>query len=138
MKYFLDTNICIYFLNDKFRSIRVKLGGISRHDIKIPSIVTAELYYGAAKSNKRDYNTDRYRRFVSAYEIVPFDHNASQIYGEIRSYLEAKGRPIGWNDILITATVLAHNGVLVTHNTGEFSRIEGLALEDWTSDLSQR
>ena len=132
MKYFLDTNICIYYLNDKFHQICDKLGEISRHDIKIASVVAAELYYGAAKSSKRDFNIARYSRFVSVYDIVPFDHAASQIYGDIRASLESKGQPIGWNDLMIAATVLAHNGVLVTHNTNEFSRIAGLNLEDWT------
>ena len=131
MKYFLDTNICIYYLNDKFHHIRVKLGEISRHDIKMPSVVTAELYYGAAKSSKRDFNLARYHRFVSAYEIIPFDHAASQIYGDIRANLESRGQPIGWNDLMIAATVMAHGGVLVTHNTDEFSRIAGLVLADW-------
>jgi len=132
MKFFLDTNICIYYLNDKFHHIRIKLGGIPRHDIKISSVVAAELYYGAAKSSKRDFNIARYYRFVSAYEIIPFDHAASQIYGDIRADLESRGQQIGWNDLMIAATVLAHDGVLVTHNAGEFSRIAGLVLEDWT------
>jgi len=61
------------------------------------------------------------------------DHQASQRYGDIRAGLESRGQPIGWNDLLIAATVLAHNGVLVAHNIKEFSRIEGLVLEDWTS-----
>ncbi|MDR0328941.1 MAG: type II toxin-antitoxin system VapC family toxin [Planctomycetaceae bacterium] len=69
--------------------------------------------------------------------MVPFDHAASQIYGDIRAHLESKGQPIGWNDLMIAATVLAHDGVLVTHNIGEFSRIKGLTCEDWTlGDIS--
>ena len=133
MKYFLDTNICIYHLNGKFQNIRVKLGGISRDDIIIPSVVVAELYYGAAKSKQRDANIARYSRFVSAYEIMPFDHKAARIYGDIRAGLESKGQPIGWNDLMIAAIVVANRGVLVTHNMGEFSRIDELVLEDWTT-----
>jgi len=134
VKYFLDTNICIYYLNNKFPHIRVKLGGISHNEIKIPSVVTAELYYGAAKSTKRDFNLAWNHRFVSAYEIIPFDHAASQIYGDIRADLELRGQMIGWNDLMIAATVMAYDGILVTHNTDEFSRIPGLALEDWAKE----
>ena len=131
MTYFLDTNICIYFLNDRFQNIGVKLGEISRDDVKIPSVVVAELYYGAAKSKQRDSNIARFSRFVSVYDIMPFDYHAAQVYGDIRYQLESQGKPIGWNDLMIAAIVLANRGVLVTHNIGEFSRINGLVLEDW-------
>jgi len=133
MIYFLDTNICIHFLNDKFYNIRDKMENIDASDIKISSVVAAELIYGAYKSAKVDYNLSRFEKFLSLYEIVPFDGNSINIYGEIRAELERKGKIIGWNDMLIAATVLAHDGVLVTNNTNEFSRINNLILEDWTN-----
>jgi len=129
--YFLDTNICIYFLNDKFNNIREKMENINASDIKISSVVAAELIYGAYKSAKVDYNLSRFKKFLSIYEIVPFDGNAINIYGEIRAELEQKGKVIGWNDMLIAATVLSNDGVLVTNNINEFSRINNLVLEDW-------
>jgi len=132
MIYFLDTNICIYFLNDKFHTIREKVGNLNTSDIKISSVVAAELIYGAYKSEKREYNLSRFEKFLSAYEIVPFDKSIIHIYGEIRAELERKGTPIGWNDMLIASTVKANSGVLVTNNTDEFSRIKGLILENWT------
>jgi tRNA(fMet)-specific endonuclease VapC len=133
MKYFLDTNICIYFLNGKSAEVFKKMDAVDIEDLRLSTVVTAELYYGAAKSVRHEYNLERYRQFVSTIELVPFDHKASQIYGDIRAYLETRGQPIGWNDLMIAATVLAHDGIMVTHNTKEFSRIDGLALEDWTS-----
>ena len=134
MIYFLDTNICIYLLNDKFHNIREKIGSISISDIKIPSIVAAELIYGAYKSTKREYNVARFEKFLSAYKIIPFDRSMIYIYGEIRAELERSGNIIGWNDLLIAAIVIAHDGVLVTNNTDEFSRIRQLVLEDWTKN----
>ena len=132
MIYFLDTNICIYLLNDKFHNIRDKLASINNADIKISSVVAAELIYGAYKSAKVEYNLSRFEKFLSLYEIIAFNGSAINIYGEIRSELERKGKVIGWNDMLIAATVIANDGILVTNNTDEFSRINNLNLEDWT------
>jgi len=132
MIYFLDTNICIYHLNQTSQNVLDKFDEIGNENIKIPAIVSAELYYGASKSVKREYNLKRYNEFISWFEIVPFSHDASLIYGEIRTELERSGKIIGWNDMLIAATVIAKNGILVTNNTREFSRINGLILEDWT------
>jgi tRNA(fMet)-specific endonuclease VapC len=101
-------------------------------DIKISSIVAAELIYGAYKSAKVEYNLSRFKKFLSLYEIIPFDGNTVNIYGEIRAELERKGKVISGNDMLIAATVLVNNGILVTNNTNEFSRIDNLILEDWT------
>jgi len=134
MNYFLDTNICIYLLNDKFHQIREKIGNLNTSDIKISSVVAAELIYGAYKSEKREYNLSRFGKFLSAYEIIPFDKSMINMYGEIRAELERKGKMIGWNDLLIAATVMANGGVLVTNNTDEFSRIDKLILEDWTKE----
>ena len=105
---------------------------LSANEIKIPSIVAAELYYGVYKSECKEFNMKRYMNFLSGFEVVPFSHNASPVYGEIRAELERKGSIIGWNDLLIAATVIANNGILVTNNTKEFSRINKLRLEDWT------
>jgi len=132
MMYFLDTNICVYFLNDKFPEIRGKMKNVPQRDIKIPAIVLAELYYGAAKSAKREYNLTRYTRFAALYDIIHFDHKAARTYGDIRAALETKGRIIGGNDLMIAASALTNGAVLVTNNVREFSRIDGLLIEDWT------
>ena len=68
------------------------------------------------------------------YEIVPFENSMLRTYAKIRAALELTGRKIGYNDTLIAATVLARNGILVTNNTKEFGRIDGLRLEDWTAE----
>lgn len=130
--YFLDTNICIYFLNDEVPRIREHIRNLPRHEICLPSVVLAELYYGAAKSRKRGYNLERYSRFAALYRVVAFDSTAARAYGDIRAQLEAKGQVIGGNDLMIAASAVAHGAVLVTNNVREFSRIHGLAVEDWT------
>ena len=131
MIYFLDTNICIYHLNQKSQNILDKFNEIGNRNIKIPAVVSAELYYGAEKSAKREYNLKRYAEFLSWFDVIPFSNKASPVYGEIRADLERKGKIIGWNDLLIAATVLAGGGVLVTNNTDEFSRVDKLRVENW-------
>ncbi|MDR3255985.1 MAG: PIN domain-containing protein [Synergistaceae bacterium] len=133
MTWFLDSSVYIYFDRKMFEAIAEKLMATSAEDIKIPSMVVAELLYGAEKSARREFNLPRLRRFLALYEIVPFDAKAADCYRFIRSDLERGGRLIGPNDIVIAATVLSRSGILVTHNTSEFSRVKNLALEDWTN-----
>jgi len=131
MIYFLDSNICINYLNGKSDYVKIRIDELGTDNIQIPSIVAAELYYGAFKSERKEYNIKRYLHFLSGYDIIPFTHSTSLIYGEIRSDLERKGTPIGFNDMLIAAIIIENDGILVTNNIDEFSRIQGLILEDW-------
>ena len=131
MTYFIDTNVCIFHLNGSAQKLSNVLEHTPPSNIAIPSMVAAELVYGAEKSAKRDSNLEKIKLFLSLYDIVPFDLNAAQIYRTIRRDLEYSGQIIGGNDLIIAATVLAHEGTLVTNNTGEFSRVQGLVLEDW-------
>jgi len=128
---FLDTNICIYFLRGTHPLVRTRLMEHGPEDIKIPAIVKAELLYGAAKSARREENEKHLTRFLEPFEIVPFDDNATARYADIRSQTEAKGAPVGPNDLIIAATVLSQNGVLVTNNIREFQRIQNLMVENW-------
>jgi len=132
MIYFLDTNICSYFLDDRFHNIREKLRYIPTKNIQIPSIVAAEMYYGAKKSAKAEYNLKRIEEFLSFYKIVRFDDKSAKIYGDIRADLEKNGQIIGGNDIIIASIVLSRGGILVTHNVNEFARVKNLKIEDWT------
>ena len=131
MTYFLDTNICIFHLNGSAPGLSDILEHTQPSSIAIPSMVAAELMYGAEKSAKRESNLEKIGLLLSLYDIVSFDLSAAQIYGAIRRDLEYRGQIIGGNDLIIAATVLAHKGTLVTNNTGEFSRVRGLLLEDW-------
>jgi tRNA(fMet)-specific endonuclease VapC len=95
-------------------------------------VVKAELLYGAHRSARPDENLRTLDTLFQAFQSVPFDDVAAEHYGRIRAELAAQGTPIGPNDLLIAATALAYNLVLVTHNTREFSRVPGLIVEDWT------
>ncbi len=134
MKYLLDTNVCINFLNGRSNSIRNELERHSPQEIFLCSIVVAELYYGSIKSARPVENIQRIAHFIDHFVSLPFDNQASRVYGEIRSVLETGGRPIGPMDLLIASIAVSHNLVLITHNTREFTRIKGLKTNDWEKD----
>ena len=131
MSYFLDTNMCIYFLKGTYPVLLPKILSLHPSEIIIPAVVKAELIYGAEKSLKRDENIRKITAFLLPFEIAPFGDSATFHYGKIRTSLEKSGMLIGPNDLFIAATVLAENGILVTNNIKEFSRIPGLRLENW-------
>ena len=132
MSYFLDTNICIYYLKGTFPALKNKMLSHNPAIIRIPALVKAELLYGARKSIREEENMEKITRFLFPFAIAPFDDKAAEAYAELRRQLEQEGSPVGPNDMVIAAIVLANNGTLVTHNTREFSRIKNLPLEDWT------
>lgn len=131
MIYYLDTNICVYFLKGLYSSIKDNIQKNNPNNIKIPSIVKAELLYGAEKSQYKAKNLANINRFLEPYEIIPFDEDSSIVYSKIRSAMELMGTVIGPNDFIIAATVLARNGILVTNNTKEFEKVRNLKIENW-------
>lgn len=132
--YIVDSNTCIYFMNGKYPSVRDKFLSISPKDIKISSVVKAELLLGAFKSQTRDQTTKKVEKFLKPFDIVDFSDKMAYDYAEIRAALEKSGNPIGANDLLIAATALHKNAILVTHNLDEFSRVQGLKIEDWVEE----
>ena len=132
--YFIDSNTCIYFMNGKYPSVREKFLSVSPKEIKISSVVKGELLLGAFKSQTREKTTEKVEKFLKPFEIVNFTGKMAYSYAEIRKDLELAGTPIGANDLLIAATVLHEKGTLITHNANEFSRVNGLKIEDWVVD----
>ncbi|HKZ84632.1 MAG TPA: type II toxin-antitoxin system VapC family toxin [Anaerolineae bacterium] len=131
MRYLLDTNTCIQFLNSRNSAVQRRLAAVSRDDVAICQIVKAELIYGAYRSARREANLALLARFFSQFVSLPFDDASAEIYGRIRAELVRAGTPIGPNDLMIAAIALAHDAILVTHNVREFGRVEGLRFEDW-------
>lgn len=131
MTYLLDTNTCIRFLNPRRSAVPNHLAAVSREAVAICQIVKAELYYGAYKSARRDENLALLAKFFSQFVSLPFDDAAAEAYGRLRAELARRGTPIGPNDLMIAAIALAHDLILITHNTSEFGRVPGLRLEDW-------
>ncbi|HOM92991.1 MAG TPA: type II toxin-antitoxin system VapC family toxin [Rectinema sp.] len=132
MIYYLDTNTCIYFLNGKYESIKEKVLSIPPNEIGIPSIVKAELFFGAYKSKNRKSNIEKVEMFLEPFEIIAFDDLMTYVYADIREKMEKTGALIGPNDLLIASIVKFYDGILVTNNEKEFGKVEVLRIENWT------
>ena len=131
MKYMLDTNICILIIKHRPENVIRKFMEHDPGDICISAITYAELAHGVEKSQAREKNRIALTVLLSEIQIVPFDDLAAQVYGVVRAELQKKGTPIGPLDTLIAAHAKVLNLTLVTNNTKEFARVDGLALEDW-------
>lgn len=131
MLYLLDTNACIRLLNGTSVTVRQRLASTNRSDVSVCSVVKAELFYGAMRSRNPSQTFIRYREFLAPFASLPFNDEAAIAYGYIRADLVSKGTPIGANDLQIAAIALSNNLTLITHNTAEFSRVDGLEIQDW-------
>lgn len=131
MIYLLDTNCCIVYLNGRNLTLKSKLESHQDYDIAVCSVVKSELFYGSQKSKNPEKNLAKQKLFLNRFYSYTFDDKCAEIFGIIRKQLEEKGTPIGAYDLQIGAIALKNNLILVTHNTKEFSRIDGLIYEDW-------
>lgn len=132
MAWFLDTNACIMHLRGRHPQLSAKWRTHRAEDLAIPLSVYAELLVGAEKSSQREKVIGQIDLLLEAHEIVEITEEVAGHYARIRADLEKRGTSIGGNDLWIAATALAHGATLVTNNTGEFTRVPGLLLEDWT------
>ena len=126
MTYLLDTNACVELLNERDTLIAQKLARVVPQAVVVCSVVKAELYHGAYKSNRREANLNLLARFFQRFTSLPFDDSAAEEYGRLRALLQKKGNLIGPNDLLIASIALANHVTLVTNNTNEFSRVPDL------------
>jgi tRNA(fMet)-specific endonuclease VapC len=128
--YALDTNILSYFFKG-MGSVGKRLLATPPAQIAIPSVVLFELEFGLARSSRFEQRRQELQELVSLVTLLPFGPAEARASARIRNDLERAGTPIGPYDLLIAGTALSHGATLVTHNTREFGRVRGLALEDW-------
>ncbi|GGA92208.1 ribonuclease VapC [Brucella endophytica] len=132
ISHLLDTNAVISFTGRKSDALVRRVLGKAKGSIGLSSVVAFELYFGALKSARIEYNLETVRLILADFPILDFDQNDAFVAGEIRAALAAKGTPIGPYDLLIAGQAKARGLTLVTNNTREFSRVENLQLEDWS------
>jgi tRNA(fMet)-specific endonuclease VapC len=132
MTHLLDTCICVFLIRRKLPDMRIRFAAYPMGGMGISSITESELRYGADKSTDPPRNHRQLDHLLLTLPVLAYDTRCASHYGEIRSFLERAGTPIGSMDLLIAAHARALKLTLVTHNTGEFSRVPGLALEDWS------
>jgi tRNA(fMet)-specific endonuclease VapC len=129
--YLFDTNACIRILNDTSPSLVQRLASHTPSEIRLCSIVKAELLYGARHSQRVAENLKLLTRFFAPFVSLPFNDRCAEHYGQIRAEMVQAGTVIGPNDLLIAAIARAYDLTLVTHNLEEFGRVRDLRLEDW-------
>ncbi len=130
MKYMLDTNICIYIINNKPAHVTARFRQFTPGDIGLSAITAAELAFGVEKSgSSRNHNA--LEKFMAPLEILALDETVIWHYARICTQLEQAGQAIGALDTLIAAHAITHNLTLVSNNTREFARVPGLQLENW-------
>lgn len=130
MRFLLDTNIISNLIRSSDGPVVARLRQIEEDAVCTSIIVAAELRFGAAKKGNPRL-TARVESVLSTLDVLPLEAPADEIYGVVRAHLEAEGKPIGGNDLLIAAQCLALGSVLVTDNEREFARVAGLRVENW-------
>lgn len=129
-RYLLDTNIISDLIRNPQGKAAKRIVKVGEDKICTSIVVAAELRYGCAKSGSKKL-LGAVEDVLAEIDVLPFDVPADAEYGEIRAGLEAVGKPIGGNDLLIAAHALATEAIIVTANADEFKRVRGLKVENW-------
>ena len=130
MIYVLDTNTVSYFFRGE-GGVADRLLATPPRDIALSAVTSYELRFGVARVPKAKRLAAQLETLLAWVTILPFDDSVAQVAANIRVELERAGQPIGPLDVLIAATNLAANGVLITRNVAEFRRVPGLKLQNW-------
>ena len=132
MNYMLDSDVCIYLMEENNLALFTKLDEMDTNaNFYISTMVLSELQYGISKSQKKDFNQSKLNSFLQRIKIVSYSEKCASYYGEIRAKLETQGNIIGTIDLFIAAHAIAENTTLITNNTREFERIDNLKVLSW-------
>ncbi|KWE48123.1 twitching motility protein PilT [Burkholderia ubonensis] len=132
--YMLDTNICSYIMRERPPVVLSRLQSCvgAQHRIVVSAVTYAEMRFGAIGRKASPKHADLVTAFVARLDgVLPWDAAAVDAATAVRAELAARGTPIGANDASIAGHAIAAGAVLVTHNTREFGRVDGLSFEDW-------
>ncbi len=133
IRYLMDTNACVGVINGNPPSVRERLLQLSPTAVAISQIVRYELEFGVCKSRHPQKNRANLMHFLKYVQVLDWSNGQSTEAAQVRCELLRKGKAIGPYDTLIAAHARSVNAILVTHNTREFARVDGLQLEDWES-----
>lgn len=133
IRYLLDTDICIYLIKNRPPEAIEQFRQHSPQEVAISIITMFELEYGVQKSDYQKRSEDALAKFLQPLNLIYMDHPAAKEAAAIRAQLEKQGLPIGPYDLLIAGLARSRDLTLVTNNTHEFKRIDGLHLENWVT-----
>jgi len=128
--FLLDTNICIYYLNERHPEIIRRMNAAGADRLAVSTLTVAELHFGAERSGRPEANRERLRVFLKELRSMPFDDHCGEWFGRLKAEGLEAGRPIPDFDLAIAATAMAHGLTLVS---GDRHRRfpPGLLVEDW-------
>jgi len=129
--YLLDTDTLIYSLKGN-RAVAKNLELHIEDPMRVSVIAMMELYFGAYKSERFEANMAKVRTIEQSFEVLPAGKEIADVFGAMKASLQKNGNPLDDFDLIIAATALSRNLVLVTNNTRHFARIEGLKLANWS------
>ncbi|MBR5077729.1 MAG: type II toxin-antitoxin system VapC family toxin [Victivallales bacterium] len=132
-RYMLDTDISSYLIRGDHPEVTKRFTDSFPH-VCISVITAAELQYGALKRNNLAL-TRKVQAFCNLVQCIDWNTDAAMAYAKLRQELETQGNIIGSMDMLIAASAIAEDAILVTNNTAHFSRISGLKIENWDSQI---
>ena len=127
--YLLDTNVCISILKNK-NNTRQKVAKVGLEHCFISEITLAELYYGASKSCNKATRIKDVAFFETNMKVIPI-YDCLEIFGDTKAYLEAQGKRVDDFDLLIGATAVRHNFIMVTDNIKHLGRIPNIQITNW-------
>lgn len=131
LRYIIDTDTFIYIKNYRPPQVFERFRTLGAGTVGISVITYGELFRGAERSDFRQRNHKKLQELVHSIPVQPMPEHTGLHYGKIRHDLEKAGKVIGNNDLWIAAHVLASNLTLITNNTKEFGRVDGLSIENW-------
>jgi tRNA(fMet)-specific endonuclease VapC len=130
-KYLLDTNICIFFIKGQYY-LNQKIAEVGEQNCFISEITVAELKYGVENSKTIEAMRSVVEAFIPQFAIIPI-YNSLDIYAREKTKLRRQGQIIDDFDILIGATAIANDMIMVTNNVMHLSRLDNIKIEDWTT-----
>lgn len=131
MKVLLDTNTCIAVMRGHERAVQ-RMAVLAPGDCVVSVISVFELFTGIAKCRDPERDRAKVLRLLSAVRILEFDESAAERSAQVRADLEKIGRACGPYDLLLAGHALSLGLRVATNNVGEFTRVSGLVVEDWT------
>ena len=132
MMFCLDADICIEAVRRNFPAIADRIRRCPPEQLCVAALAKAEVLLGLETGHKPHREEQPLRTLFGFLRVLPFDERAAEHYVTLRAHLQRKGQLIGANDMIIAATALAHDAVLVTRNARDFSRVASLSFQDWS------